>query len=134
MHSSTGQTEALAPEPADPPHPSHNCCYTTALGSGARHKAPFLVSVFGPSTSSCCGAEAQAPWEGPLGLSDPYLLSTLFQSPGPGPPGLCRSLLAPEDTTHPFKGNTANLFISSILRRSHPVGLTSPLLLSGWTK
>lgn len=33
-----------------------------------------------------------------------------------------------------LKGNTANSFISKSLRRSGPACLTSPLLLSGWTK
>lgn len=41
-----------APEPGDPSHPSHNCCYKTVLGSPARPKAPLIVSVLDPSTSS----------------------------------------------------------------------------------
>lgn len=124
------------PEPSDPPLPSHTCCYTTALGSGAGHEAPFLVSVFGSSTSSCCGAEAESLGKGPFTCKILIYCPPFSGAWGPGPPGLCRSLLAPDDTVQspPLQGIHANPFILKSLRKSRPFCLAFPLLLSGWAK
>lgn len=100
-----GEGGGPAPEPTDPPHLSHNCCYTTVLGAGQGVQPhSLLVSASSPSASSCSGAEARAPREGTLRLSDFYLLTTFSWSPGPGPPGLCRSLLAPGDAIKSLQG------------------------------
>lgn len=88
MYSSAGgraeaQTPVLQPHLAPPQLLLHDCA-----GERARHRALLLGGVFGPSTGSSSGAEARAPREGALRLSDPYLLSSVFRSWGPGPPAL----------------------------------------------